>query len=1599
MTACIGVKYRFIVVLLALLSFSAKAQLTANFTATPLTGCAPLVVRFSDQSTGSPTQWKWDLGNGTISFLQNPSVTYFNPGQYSIKLVVYNAAGDSSVLIKNQYITIYGLPNVAFTGTPLTGCPPLPVNFTDQSTAGSGTLTQWQWDFGDGAFTAVQSPSHVYTGAGNYNVTLRVTNSFGCIKVLSKPQYVKISSPVHADFSNTAFAVCNPPLTVNFQNVSTGSGVLSYQWTFGDGGTSILQNPSHTYTTTGSFTVRLVTTNSNGCSDTITKTNLILIGGFNAAFTNNSSTCVNAGISFTNTSVPLPSAAAWNFGDGNTSTVISPVHVYSAPGVYPVRMIADFGGCSDTAFSTVTILDKPISDFTAVNTSACKAPLTVNFSDLSTGAANYNWNFGDGNTSTQRNPVHTYSSTGSFTVTLIVTNANGCSDTLIKPGFVRIQPPVASINNLPVSACAPVTWTFGSTVNTVDPVVSYQWDFGDGNTSLLPNPTHTFAAGTYDITLIVTTAGGCTDTVKVASGIIAAVKPIPNFIATPRTVCAHMPVSFTDLTTGNVSTWTWIFGDGATGSGQNPTHVYEDTGYFDVTLIVCNGGCCDSITFTNYIYINPPIAAFDVTYNCDTPKKRIFTDKSIGADEWNWDFGDGTTSNIPSPVHVYADTGTYTVTLRVKNYTTGCEYTKTAIIEVVFEKANFTATDSVICRNSIVAFTAIGNNPQNVGAYDWSFGDGSTGSGTAPTHKYLLAGKYTVQLIVTDKFGCKDTLVKPLYIQVNGPTANFTPGVTGSCLLTAVPFTDNSAGDGTHPITTWIWNYGDGIIDTLTAPPFLHTYAGPGSYTVSLKVTDNIGCVDSVTATSTLIISKPVADFSTIDTLSCPGKDIHFTDKSSGPGLNYSWNFGDGSTSVLPNPVHFYAADGLYTIKLKITDQYGCVDSITYPDYVRIVSPHAAFTMSDSLGTCPPLFVSFANTSQNFTAVNWDFGDGTSTQTDNPSHFYNIPGVYIAKLTITSPGGCTDVKQKTITVRGPLGSFTYGPLIGCKPLTVTFNASTQDRLSFIWDFNDGTTISTPDSIISYTYTIPGSYIPKMILVDAGGCVVPVTGPDTIVVNGVNANFGFANNTYCDIATVNFTDSSFSTENITSYAWNFGDGNSASVQHPVHHYTAPGLYFPQLIVTTQSGCADTAKSKVPVKIVASPQAAISNTANGCAPLSVTFDAQLTIPDTSAIHWQWDFANGNTSVLKNPPAQLYTTAGTYNIQLIATNSTGCADTVVKTIDAFLVPTINAGLDTLVCRGKGTTLSASGAATYTWSPPRGLSCTNCSNPVASPDSVTSYTVKGTTPQGCSNTDSVIVNVKQPFLMSNSNGDTLCKGGSVRLFASGAYSYVWSPSTGLSSTVTATPLASPSVTTTYRVLGTDDRGCFTDTGFVTVKVYPIPVVDAGADKTINVGQSVELKPTISADVNTAIWTPTQSIVQNVFPGVIVKPKETTEYTLEVRNAGGCKSRDRVTVYVVCNGANVFIPNTFSPNGDGVNDIFYPRGTGLFSIKTMRIFSRWGEVMYEKSGFMPNDVSAGWNGTYKGLKLTPDVYVYTIDIICDNSTVLTLKGNVALIQ
>ncbi|MEN9571533.1 MAG: hypothetical protein RL172_2764, partial [Bacteroidota bacterium] len=357
------------------------------------------------------------------------------------------------------------------------------------------------------------------------------------------------------------------------------------------------------------------------------------------------------------------------------------------------------------------------------------------------------------------------------------------------------------------------------------------------------------------------------------------------------------------------------------------------------------------------------------------------------------------------------------------------------------------------------------------------------------------------------------------------------------------------------------------------------------------------------------------------------------------------------------------------------------------------------------------------------------------------------------------------------------------------------------------------------------------------------------------------------------------------------------------------------------------------------------------------------------------------------------------GLHTITLTGNSSNGCSTIVKAMVDAFALPVFNNTPDTTTCRGQQFTLRASGAARYAWTPAATLNCDTCANTIANPINNTSYILTGTSAQGCVKKDTIDILVKQPFTIQYTQPDKLCAGKNKQLTASGAHQYQWWPANGLSNPLIANPVAQPDSTTTYRVVGTDDKGCFKDTGFVKLTVYPIPKVEAGTDKTITVGMPVDLDAVITTDVTEVNWTPTSGIFRNSFTGFTAKPDQNTEYTVEVKNKGGCSARDRITVFVTCNGTNVFVPNLFSPNDDGVNDVFYPRGVGLFKIKSMRIFNRWGEPVFEKSSFNANDPGSGWDGRYKGSKLNTDVFVYNIELICNNNSVLALNGNISLVR
>jgi gliding motility-associated-like protein len=237
--------------------------------------------------------------------------------------------------------------------------------------------------------------------------------------------------------------------------------------------------------------------------------------------------------------------------------------------------------------------------------------------------------------------------------------------------------------------------------------------------------------------------------------------------------------------------------------------------------------------------------------------------------------------------------------------------------------------------------------------------------------------------------------------------------------------------------------------------------------------------------------------------------------------------------------------------------------------------------------------------------------------------------------------------------------------------------------------------------------------------------------------------------------------------------------------------------------------------------------------------------------------------------------------------------------------------------------------------------------------------------------------------------------------LNATGAEFYSWSSSQFLDNPNIANPRSTPTSTITYTVRGYDDHNCFTDTAQITLTVYPIPTIDIlnGDAITLPVGNSVKLNTLSSPDVTKWSWSPRNNLSCFTCAEPTASPKDVITYAVTASNDGKCVARDQITITPICNNANIYIPNTFSPNGDGSNDVFYPRGTGLYSIRNFRIFNRWGQLMFEKTNVAANNASQGWDGTANGIKMQPDVYVYVMEVICENNTVFPMKGNVTLIR
>ena len=767
------------------------------------------------------------------------------------------------------------------------GIAPETVGFSSTGSYDPDGTISYSWDFGDGTAPSTDAnPSHTYTAAGTYTATLTVTDNDGATATADTALITIVANQLPSPVANATPDAGKAPLGVNFSSAGSTDAdgtIVSYSWNFGDGSaTSTSANPSHTYTAQGNYTAQLTVTDDKGGVSTADVT--VTVSPNNVAPTVSISATPTFGkapvtVEFTSTtgdSDGTVDSIVWDFGDGSpTSTDANPSHVYAA-GVWTATLTAtDNDGATTTRSVQVRSLPNlPPTAAAAATPSNGRAPLSVQLSsagsiDFDGSILAYSWNFGDGSpTSTSANPTHVYAA-GNYTATLTVTDNEGATATAtVNIASTVNQAPVAVANGTKNGVKAPLVVDFSSagSVDNDGTIASYSWNFGDGSAvSTLANPSHTYTTdGTFSATLTVTDNEGGTD-VKAVSVVVgpANVTPVPQVAATPTNGRAPLAVSFDSAGSsdadGSVVAYAWDFGDGSpVETSATASHTYAP-GTWTATLTVTDD---DGATATTPVTIESTVNVAPTADAQATPSEGVaplvVAFSSAGTSDpdgtvvsYDWDFGDGSSSTEANPSHTYA-AGDYTATLTVTDNEGGISSDTVAIhanaAPTAAASADVTSGDAPLA----VAFT--GNTSSDadgsIVSYSWDFGDGSSSTEANPSHTYA-PGVWTATLTVTDDEGATSTAT--VTVDVNDPpTASVTSNVTSGTGPLTVNFSgDANDNDGTFSFS---WDFGDGtaaVTDDL-APS--HTFVDPGTYEVTLTVTDDRGSV-TTSAVRTITVS------------------------------------------------------------------------------------------------------------------------------------------------------------------------------------------------------------------------------------------------------------------------------------------------------------------------------------------------------------------------------------------------------------------------------------------------------------------------------------------------------------------------------------------------------------------------------------------------------------------------------------------------------------------------------------------------------------------------------------------------------------------------
>ena len=1200
---------------------------------------------------------------------------------YLLVLDDNNCAADTT-----DSLTIWPRPIASFTSDTI--CFRDSTNHTSQSTITlplGGAITTYRWTFGGGGTSSVQQTKHVYPTAGLHTTELHVTDLNGCTDSISQTVVVD-TLPVALFAADT---VCFGNQT-SFTDKSFGRGstLNTWGWDLGNTQTSNIQNPTITYSAAGSYNVKLSIADAKGCKDDTVQ--LVVVDTLPVAVFSVNDNCLGDSSLFTDNSQQGSNPFTgwkWRFGDGDTSSLQSPKHLYANHGKYQVYLqVLDDNNCAADTTDSLTIWPRPIASFTS--DTICFRDSTNHTSQstitLPLGGAitSYRWTFGGGGTSSLQQTKHIYPSAGLHTTELHLTDVNGCTDSISQTVVVDTLPLIVFTVD---SVCLNDTVSFinNSRGAAWANIVSWKWDFGNADSSLLKAPAYLYPNyGVFGVTLSAIDSKGCRNSSTDSLIIYPLPTAIFNFThaCQPAPACTGSPVTFNSTSTipslgGGISTYNWdIDNNTVVDYTVNPAiHRYALKGkYTIVHEVISPYGCFD--TAHKIIEITEaPIAVFSVdSTNACGPLQVVISDSSKGfVSNYSWTIfaassGIGTpifssTSKNPNPVPALlpgrlGDTS-YVVQLIVSSCC-GADTAYDTIIVKPLPIVDFRTSVNSGCSPLRVNITADSLIFGSTNYLILNFGDGSKNDTIYPnslspiwrpsSHYFFYNGPSadtTYYLSVIGVNGCgRDTATQPIRVEPNRVFSFFTISKTKGCAPLAVTFTSFATGatqisyDFNYDSTRAIPNF------PVVTPnkSYTHTFLSGGKFLIAQFVTN--GCSIDTSFQEIEVFPQPEANFTVNDSI-CNNVSLAIINNSSissGSINGYEWDFDNGDNDVIRTPTYTYPIGGNYTISLIVTSNLGCKDTATA--LVRVFGkPTVDFSLQNSCLNAQPVVIRNLSRANNDPVIgtDWQFGDGNSSSTWSPLHSYLAPGTYSVSLKLVTHNGCADSLTKSIVLYPvPLADFSSSYLNGDScglDVEVSFINKSTGANGATWYFNWNGDRTDSSSLISPSkkYNVNEIYLVKLVAKNAFNCAdtqdrkigvypIPIADLSLLTTSGCLP----IEMEYNDLSTYSWE--GINDSKISERKFKLGD-QWYPIQEIASLFTESGVFNPLFSVRSNFGCSDTIQlqNKVSVYPVLIADFEIEEVEN------TTFYFNNTSILSSGIpNYTWTFGDSTKSIEESP-----------------------------------------------------------------------------------------------------------------------------------------------------------------------------------------------------------------------------------------------------------------------------------------------------------------------------------------------------------------------------